>query len=333
MTKQKVIIWGHPLHSHTHSYIHGGFKKGFEHMGCEVHWFNNEEYPDPTDFDYGNSLIITEGFDDTNLPIVDSSTYFVHCCKDPYKYLDKGVRLVDIRYNVKELNDVNYSYVFSEENPIKIGACEYYQKTASTDGLNSQWVRDRREYEAIYLSWATDLLPHEFNYDDMKIPRQRKSYYVGSISSSNIEQIQPFARACASVGVEFIHNDPWRNPLSWEENKKLVQESYIAPDIRGVGLGDDNPDTGCNHLKTGYIPCRVFKNISYGQVGMTNSKIVSDLFDGDIVYNSNTYNLFFDTEANITNYDLIEHQMNVVRDHHTYLNRCGSILKVYNNEV
>ena len=126
-------------------------------MGLEVHWFNNEEYPDPGDFDYGNSMIITEGFDDKNLPIVDSSTYFVHCCKDPYKYLNKGVRLVDIRYNVKELNDVNYSYVFANENTIKLGACEFYQKNASTDGLNSQWVKERREYEAIYLSWATEI--------------------------------------------------------------------------------------------------------------------------------------------------------------------------------
>ena len=329
----KIVIWGHPLHSHTHSYIHGGFKKGFEHMGHEVHWFNNDDYPSSDEFDYGDCLFITEGYDDKNIPIVDSSTYFVHCCVNPYKYLGAGARLIDIRYNVKELNDVNYSYVFSEQNPQKLGPCEYYQSNASTDELATKWQKDRREYEAIYLSWATDLLPHEFNFEDMKIPRQRKSYYVGSISSSNINQIQPFARACADAGVEFVHSDPWRTPLSWEENKKLVQDSYVAPDIRGVGLGDDNPDTGCNHLKTGYIPCRVLKNISYGQVGMTNSVHVRDLFDGDIVYNSNTYDLFFDTEANIDNYPLIEHQMNVVKDNHTYLNRCGSILRVYNNEV
>jgi len=329
----KIVIWGHPLHSHTHSYIHGGFKKGFEHMGHEVHWFNNDDYPSQDDFDYTDCLFITEGYDDKNIPVVESSVYFIHCCVNPYKYLDKGARLIDIRYNVKELNDVNYSYVFSEQNPQKLGPCEYYQKNASTDELAVNWRKDRREYEAIYLSWATDLLPHEFNFEDMKIKRQRKSYYVGSISSSNINQIQPFAKACEVAGIEFIHSDPWRNPLSWEENKKLVQDSYVAPDIRGVGLGDDNPDTGCNHLKTGYIPCRVLKNISYGQVGMTNSVHVRDLFDGDIVYNSNTYDLFFDTEANIDNYPLIEHQMNLVKDNHTYLNRCGSILRVYNNEV
>lgn len=329
----KIVIWGHLLHSHTHSYIHGGFKKGFEHMGYEVHWFNNDDYPSQEDFDYTDCLFITEGYDDKNIPVVETSTYFVHCCVNPYKYLHRGARLVDIRYNVKELNDVNYSYIFSEQNPQKLGPCEYYQKNASTDELATKWRKDRREYEAIYLSWATDLLPHEFNFEDMKIPRQRKSYYVGSISSSNINQIQPFARACAAAGIEFIHSDPWQNPLSWEENKKLVQDSYVAPDIRGVGLGDENPDTGCNHLKTGYIPCRVLKNISYGQVGMTNSVHVKDLFDGDIVYNSNTYDLFFDTEANIDNYPLIEHQMNVVKDNHTYLNRCGSILRVYNNEV
>ena len=66
---------------------------------------------------------------------------------------------------------------------------------------------------------------------------------------------------------------------------------------------------------------------------MTNSQAVRDLFGGAIVYNQDTYQLFYDTEANIDNYDLIEHQMNIVRDNHTYLNRCDSILRVYNNDV
>ena len=101
----------------------------------------------------------------------------------------------------------------------------------------------------------------------------------------------------------------------------------------GVGLGDNNPDTGCNHLKTGYIPCRIFKNISYGQVGATNSKAVFDLFEEGMVYCPDTYELFGAAQANMDNWDLIEFQMNEVKEHHTFINRCQSLLKVYNKEV
>ena len=30
MKINKIIIWGHPLHSHTHSYIHNGFFIAFK---------------------------------------------------------------------------------------------------------------------------------------------------------------------------------------------------------------------------------------------------------------------------------------------------------------
>jgi len=29
----KIIIWGHKLHSHTHSYIHSGYYEAFKKLG------------------------------------------------------------------------------------------------------------------------------------------------------------------------------------------------------------------------------------------------------------------------------------------------------------
>ena len=29
----QIVIWGHKLHSHTHSYIHNGFYIAFQKMG------------------------------------------------------------------------------------------------------------------------------------------------------------------------------------------------------------------------------------------------------------------------------------------------------------
>jgi len=54
MKYSKVIIWGHPLYSHTHSYVHDAYYKAFKHLGYETYWFYDEEFP--LDFDYNNSF-------------------------------------------------------------------------------------------------------------------------------------------------------------------------------------------------------------------------------------------------------------------------------------
>ena len=52
--KYKIVIWGYPLHTHTHSYIHNSFYKAFSYLGHEVYWFDDSNYP--SDFDYNNCL-------------------------------------------------------------------------------------------------------------------------------------------------------------------------------------------------------------------------------------------------------------------------------------
>ena len=47
----KIVIWGYPLNSHTHSYIHSSFYKAFKHLGHDVYWFHDDEYPEDFDFD------------------------------------------------------------------------------------------------------------------------------------------------------------------------------------------------------------------------------------------------------------------------------------------
>ena len=84
-------------------------------------------------------------------------------------------------------------------------------------------------------------------------------------------------------------------------------------------------------LAWGYIPCRIMKNISYGQLGGTNSKAVYDFFKGKVVYNSDPYQLFYDCQAEKDNHDLIFEQMKFVKENHTYVNRAKSLIKVVNN--
>ena len=54
----KIVIWGHKLHSHTHSYIHYGYWRAADHLGHEVHWYDDSD--DVSSVDFSNSVFITE---------------------------------------------------------------------------------------------------------------------------------------------------------------------------------------------------------------------------------------------------------------------------------
>lgn len=334
MNKQKIIIWGYPLHSHTHSYIHGAWNKAFSHLGYETYWFDDNNYP--KNFDYSNSIFITEGYAEKNIPLEETSTYFVHIAINPEKYLSKNCRLIDIRFNVSEINDCNYSYEVDRSTLTKIDSCSYYDNNADDSVLSDKYKKGIKNYEALYLSWATDLLPEEFNESDIYIPRERSIYWVGSIAQSNALEMQKFVQSLKEKNVLFHHNDPWTNPLDWKTAKTLVQKSYIAPDIRGSAMRavvNGKIDTGSNHKLIGYIPCRIFKNISYGQLGITNSKAVSDLFEGRLIYSDDESQILDKSLPYLMDYGKIKEQMEFVKANHTYLNRVCSILKVYNREL
>ena len=103
--------------------------------------------------------------------------------------------------------------------------------------------------------------------------------------------------------------------ITIEENNILIQKSIISPSIQPL-----------NQLKLNYIPCRIFKNISYGKMGITNNKIVNKLFDNKLIYSDNI-DILVDKallfEKRDDKYNIIKELMINVRDNYTYI----SILK------
>lgn len=300
----KVIIWGHkPLHSHTHSYIHAAFYRTFQSLGYETHWLDKND--DTRDIDFSNALFITEGQVDRYIPIRLDCFYIIHNC-DGFKYqraINKN-RCITLQV---------YTHDVLPRKVVKLDDGIYYS------------VEDK----TIYMPWATDLLPHEIDAIKKQIPVRTKRNtfcWIGTYCDGefgNAEQIASFRRACLDNGVEFQHT---RN-CSIEENIKLIQESYMAPALQGPW-----------QCRQGYIPCRIFKNISYGQFGITNSKTVYDLFKGKIIYNSDPYQLFYDAKKKLDTLDINElyDLMDFVKNNHTYLNRIETLLRffemVYNQE-
>jgi hypothetical protein len=328
---EKVVIWGFPLHTHTHSYIHYGWVKGFKHLGYDTHWFDDNNIP--ANFDFNNCLFITEGYADTKIPIVESSTYFVHIARDPEKYIGKVKRFVEIRYLVDGIKDCNYDYVLNKSACTKISDCTYYEKLHDNGGIARHHANPKpMEYECIYTCWATDLLPHEIVESNIYKPKDKKIYWFGSANHTNTKEIAIFYNECIKNGIEFLTNDPWRNPLPFDVVQEYTMKSLMSPDFRSSGdsrkvaMGE----TGTCHKQIGYIACRLLKSISYGHLGITNSKHAYELLEKKVVYNSDERQLFYDAAAQLRNYDLIKEQMRIVREKHTFLNRIQDLLTVVN---
>lgn len=301
---KKIIIWGHKLHTHTHSYVHYGFFKAFKYLGYDTYWFDNSD--NVQNFDFSESLFITEGQVDENMPLRDDCRYILHYCyqrKERYKELIKNgnaILLYPHLTNV-ERDNIYWPHYEVHENAIQMEPYVYYD-------INARFIM---------MPWATDLLPYEIDHIKLQVPnikKERTIYWVGS----DIDELKPFAAVCRKNHISFKQIDPWVKPASPEENIQLIQRSYFAPAIQRQW-----------QLDHGYIPCRIFKNISYGQMGITNSKMVYELFNKKIVYSSDMKELFNKATNRVANgskeelYEL----MDFVRDHHTYLNRIECLLK------
>lgn len=292
----KVVIWGHKLHSHTHSYVHQAFYDAFNYLGYPTYWYDDEDQVDQIDF--SRVLFITEGQVDKNIPLRDDCFYILHNC-DPkhYQGLNEKNRIALQVYT----NDLlEYSHM------VNIEPCIYYDIPG----------------KCVYMPWATDLLPHEIESIKATICDKKWEpavFWIGTFGDGifgNINQLCPFITACEENQIRFVQ----KSGLSKEENIRSIQSSWMAPSIVGRWQEDK-----------GYIPCRIFKNISYGMMGITNSKVVYDLFEEKIVFNTDTYQLFYDAKKRMETFsleDLFE-QMDMVKNKHTYINRIQTLLNFF----
>lgn len=289
----KVVLWGHKLHSHTHSYIHESFYNTFKHLGYAAYWFDDKD--DVSNFDFANTLFITEGQVDGKIPLRNDCQYILHnCAFSKYQTLDPKNWVVLQVYT---------DAVLSMPGLVQVEPCIYYDLPGRT----------------VYMPWATDLLPHEIEQvkaTAFKHPLEKTVYWVGTIGEGkfgNLSKVNPFKQACQYNGIAFNQV----TTVSTEKGRDLIKRSYLAPAI--VGEWQE---------KVGYIPCRIFKNISYGKLGVTNSLRVHELFEKKTVYNSDTYQLFYDARerlAKLKPAELFE-LMDMVKNKHTYVNRIKTLL-------
>ena len=299
---KKIIIWGHPPHTHTHSYINFGFAKAFSHLDYDVTWY--EDSPEYSNDDLSDAIVITEVNSCKYLPIVNTSKYFVHNNVDGFQ--SSGKIEGDNIYNL---------LVYHEEY-------NWHDGVKNIDDFS--WYDN--DNKTAVIMWATDLLPDEIDEQEVVLYDSSKKdiNYIGSLSDDYIEKMISISKSNDKKFNNYGGYSGIRNPtnngfMTDEENINLMKNSYLNLDLR--------PD---QHKNNGYISCRVFKALSYGCWIGTNSTKVNKFFDGRITAIDNLDDLYLETELFLkgATEEILKDNQEYIKKNHTYLNRIQSLLSV-----
>lgn len=247
---KRIVIWGLRRKYHTHRHIHQSFYKNARKLGFETIWVEddkkNQKHIKPGDLIISADLIgkmVPEKntFEEYNLPVRDDIFYCLHNFKEIFKEKLNKKNYINLQ--------VYHDVVLHINNIEKWGSATYFDNETKT----------------LYQPWGTDLLPEEF-----KRPVYNKNkfiFWIGSIwndnlNRGNINEITELKNICKKRGFIFINLRFIPDYL----NTFFVRLSRIAPAIAGKF-----------QVEVNYLPCRMFKNISYGQLGITNIRKFHDI--------------------------------------------------------
>lgn len=299
MEIKRIIIWGLRKRWHTHRFIHKAFYENAKKLEYDVIWVEDEK-ENANLIKSGDLVIFSEvqgkmvpeknKFEDYNLPIIDGVYYCLH--------------------NVK---DIFYSKI-NKKNLLNLKV--YINDIEGKDG-NEKWregVIYNNIQNTLYQPWGTDLLDFEF-----KGPVFRKNkfvFWIGSVwndseNRGNARAITNFINILKKKKLFFIKV---RFVPDWM-NIFFVRLSRIAPAIAGEWQVDHD-----------YLPCRMFKNISYGQVGFTNILKFKDIL-GDYYISGDMEQMVEKVlKLNKQEYkDLVLKQQEIIKNY-TYKNALDNII-------
>jgi hypothetical protein len=295
---KQVVIWGHKLYGNTYAYIHDGFFKAFQFLGYKTLWFDNND--NISSIDFSQTLFISEGCVDDKMPMMPDCFYILHN-PDLSKYINiPKTHIAIIQTYTRAVVNCHNATLLNKNR------MTYYKDST------------------IWMPFPTNLLPHQIDTNIGKIIHnniitKNEVIFAGSYDSYWNEIVS----FCNNNNIQFRHF--YNIPV--DDNVNLVQESLIAPTVLSNWQNEND-----------YIPCRIFKNISYGKMGVTHNEFIYELFDKKIIYDSNKTTmmekaLIFEKLPNDEKSKHVIELMKYVRDNHTYLNRIDDIFWVFNNII
>lgn len=304
LNTNKFVVWGlRNTGYNTFRHIQEAWYRAlkFKFPDREVLWIDDRT-PDLDKIDFSNSLFLSVNVADLRLlPKRKDCFYVIHNTDESTK---------ELFGDISQYGYMNYGMHVSTNNPgndIEVG----YEMYLS--------LQEHEKYTCVTLRWGTDLFPNEIEKNKALIfnPESKEINFVGTVYE-NVHG--PFRRACLENGINFNTYGGYTGqaPLSIEENIWMVRASHFAP-----AIGDKY------HAQVGYIPCRVYKNISYGRMPIINNKYAQEAFKGRLIHNDDTYKLFYDAKEQLPKIDIsvLHDLMDEVAVNHTYVSKLDGILK------
>jgi len=288
----KVVVWGLKTQEHTHAYIHRHFFSTLEKLGASVVLVDDRR--ENEDVIESNDLVISVDVSSSHLPIRDNVYYCLHNCSD------------DIHQTIDPSRSIQLQ---TYTNSVEL-AGQMWDQVTFFDGKN----------RTLFQPWATDLLGNEF--EEPILERSGNVvFWVGSIwndrlDRGNVNEIEMLKDVLEKRNIRFIHLQDISDSL----NIKYVRRSLIAPAIAGRWQVENN-----------YLPCRMWKNISYGRLGVSNVRKFDDIFNDCTVKGRSIEELIDNTlSLPLSKYrDMIYEQQEIVKSHHTYVNRLLNIIRAF----
>lgn len=288
----KIVIWGLKSTKSTFRYIFEAYEDIFKKLEIPYIWCDD-------------SIINNQFIKKDNLVLgVDI------CCKQLSFQTDAYYCLMNCEINHAAKNGakrwVNLR-VFGESGSLQIGQI-----------LNNYTVYNKQD-KILYQPWATNLLPNEF-YSPVYNKDTKDIYWIGSIwndknNHGNLNEIAELKKCLIEYKMNFVHI----MDVDTDKAIQYIRKARIAPAIGGKIQALRN-----------ILPCRMWKNISYGQMGFSNIPLFQQIFPNCIPSHTSIREAVnFSLSLNEKDYkEITRNQQEIVSSSHTYLNRFETLFMI-----
>ena len=236
---KKVIIWGLKNTRNSLRFIHKGFYENFVKLGYETYWVDDK----PNNQEINSGVFFVSNVASQHIKFEKNSIYILHNMNLTKSESD---RLAD--NNIKYLNLQVYT---KDSKGVKI------------DNANTLFSQSTN---TLFQPWGTPLLPNEW-FDYVPKNRSRLEWWIGavwnnSLNQGNVDTIRKYRKLLLKYNTILIRRGGSRlriNGISDFNNSRLIRNSRFGCTIVGEW-----------QRRSSYIPCRLFKNLSFGIPPISN---------------------------------------------------------------
>lgn len=287
---------------HTNTYFFEGFYKAAQFLNLDAFWIENQE--DLENIVDEKTIVLCEGshFPDLNKQL--NCKYVLHSIPSYWRerYLELSEIKQCLHLDLFKKKALKYS---------KIDELTYF---------------DEKEF-TLYQPWAGNLMPSEImDIDYLKNIDYKFSYYIGLLYDDGSQKANALNRSLSES--KKITQIKCVTGASHSTTKELTLKSSICLDIRYD-----------HHLEIGYVPCRIFKTLSFGREIYVNSKYIKDYLknipfvkyykNGECLKNQYDKFCSMNTSMREALYKEKIFTLNRIKEKHTFVNRLNNILRVF----